>query len=87
MLILTVVSEAERAAAEAASLNRLSALVLILTGDLAVCEASDRDAESQSPFGFGADSHTRAERKTKRKLRYGLNRLSALVLILTVWSF
>ncbi len=37
---------------------------------------------SQSPFGFGADSHSPVEVKTKCGIDC-LNRLSALVLILT----
>ena len=42
---------------------------------------------SQSPFGFGADSHWLENMVNISAKTLCLNRLSALVLILTVWSF
>ena len=56
VLILTP-REISTATTEPTGLNRLSALVLILT-----LQATDRinameATKSQSPFGFGADSH------------------------------
>ena len=42
---------------------------------------------SQSPFGFGADSHSAFDGRGQLKSSRSLNRLSALVLILTTTAY